>query len=62
MAGHVTLVKSLVASIPIYAMQTTLLPRKVSKQLDKLSSQFLWGDTSQQWRCHTVSWEMITLP
>ena len=37
MAGSVTLIKSSAASIPIYAMQTTLLPQKVSWQLDKFS-------------------------
>lgn len=62
MVGYLTLVKSLVASIPIYAMQTTPLPWKVSRQYDKLSCQFLWGNTSQQWNCHTVSWETVTLP
>ena len=30
MAGSVTLIKSSAASIPIYAMQTTLLPRKLA--------------------------------
>jgi len=39
--GEGTLVKSSIASIPIYAMQTTLIPQKVSRQLDKLSCQFL---------------------
>lgn len=47
MAGRATLIKSLVASIPIYAMQTTLLPQKVSQTLDRYSCKFLWGDTNQ---------------
>lgn len=41
MAGRVTLINSLAASIPIYAKKTTLLPQKVSQKLDKFSCQFL---------------------
>ena len=60
---HATLVKSSVVSIPIYTMQTTHgLPQKISRQLDQLSCQFLWGDTHQRRSCHTVSWVTITLP
>ena len=47
MVGRVTLIKSSTASIPLYAMQTTLLPQKVSRNLDKINCQFLWGDTTQ---------------
>ena len=36
-AGRVTLINSTSASIPIHAMQTTLLPQKISRQLDKLN-------------------------
>ena len=62
MVGRTTLDKSSMASIPIYAMQMTLIPQKVSRQLDKLSCQFLWGDTNQHRCCHTISWDTITLP
>ena len=40
-ARRVTLIKSTSTSIPIYAMQTTLLPQTISKQLDKLNCKFL---------------------
>ena len=46
-AGRVTLIKSTLASIPIHAMQTTLLQKnkkkkkKKSRQLDKLNCKFL---------------------
>ena len=43
MAGRATLIKSIVSFIPIYAMQTTLLPQKISHQLDKMICHFLWG-------------------
>ena len=62
MVGRATLIKATVASIPIYAMQTTLLPQKISHQIDKLSYKFLWGDTTSRHSCHTVNWETVTLP
>ena len=62
MVGRATLIKSAVSSIPIYAMQTTLLPQKISRQLDKMTRHFLWGDSRQHKSYHTVSWETITLP
>ena len=59
---RVTLIKSSAASTPFYAMQTTLLPQKVSRNLDKISCQFLWGDTTQHKSCHTVCWDTIASP
>ena len=61
-AGCVTLIKSTSASIPIHAMQTTLLPQKNSLQVDKLNYKFLWGDIAQHRHCHTISWETIATP
>ena len=54
MASRATLVKACVTFIPIYAMQTTVLPQKISHQIDKLSCNFLWGDTDHHRGCHTV--------
>ena len=62
MAGRATLINAFVASIPLYAMQTTLLPQKISQQIDKMSYHFLWGDTKHHCGCHTISWDTITLP
>ena len=62
MAGRATLIKSLVASIPLYAMQTILLPQKVSRTINKHSCRFLWGDTNQQRKWHTVNWGTIATP
>ena len=36
--------------------------KKISRQLNKLNCKFLWGDTVNHKRCHTVSWETITTP
>ena len=62
MMGRATLIKSVVSTIPIYAMQTTLLPQKISHQLDKMNYSFLWGDTGQHRSCHTINWEIVTMP
>ena len=62
MAGRATLIKALVTSVPLYAMQTTLLPQKICHHIDKLSCNFLWGDTEHRRSCHTVNWETVTLP
>ena len=62
MAGRATLIKAAVASVPLYAMQTTLLPKNVCHHIDKMSCHFLWGDTDQHRSCHTVNWETVTLP
>ena len=56
MVIRATLIKATVASIPIYAMQTTLLPQKISHQIDSMSCKF-----SQRRGCHTVNWETVTL-
>ena len=58
MAGRATLIKATVASIPIYAMQTTLLPQKISRQIDKMSCNFLWSKIS----INGCNWDTVTLP
>ena len=62
MAGRATLIKVSVTSVPLYAMQTTLLPQKICHHINKLSCHFLWGDTEHHRSCHTVNWEIVTLP
>ena len=62
MVGQATLIKVSVTSILIYAMQTAILPQKICHHIDKLSCQFLWGDTDSRKGCHTINWETVTLP
>lgn len=63
MAGQATLIKATMASIPTYAMQTTLLPQNTSHQIDKLSYKFLLGgDIASRCGYHIVNWETVTLP
>lgn len=45
LAGRVTLVQSVLSSIPIYSMQTALLPRGICDEVEKLSMRFIWVGT-----------------
>ena len=62
MVSRATLIKVSMTSILIYATQTTPLPQKISHQIDKMSCNFLWGDTDHHSGYHTVKWETVTLP
>ena len=62
MAGQATLIKASVSSIPLYAMQTVILPQKICQHIDRLSCHFLWGDTNGRNGCHTINWDTVTLP
>ena len=62
MAGRATLIKASVTSNLIYAMQATLLTQKIRHQIDKMSCNFLWGDTDHHRDCHTIKWETVMLP
>jgi len=42
-AGCVTLIKSVLTSLPVYHMQTTLLPPKVISGMEKIMRRSLWN-------------------
>lgn len=49
-AGRVTLIKSMLCSIPTYFMSALSLPIHVANKLEKLQRDFLWevkGDTKK---------------
>ena len=43
LAGRLTLCSSVVSAIPIYDMQTALLPSSTCFKLDSMNKKFLWG-------------------
>jgi hypothetical protein len=62
-AGRSTLIKSVAASIPTYAMSTFLLPKSFCSKLDRLFKNFWWGFPPQ--KAHNLSlksWKSICLP
>ena len=52
--GRLTLIKSTLASLPIYQMALFVLPKKVCLRLEKIQRDFLWGDSSLVKKLHLV--------
>lgn len=61
-AGRVTLAKSVLEAIPTYSMLTCKLPRDSLKEIQKVQRAFIWGDTDESKKAHTVKWDQITKP
>ncbi|VVA15574.1 Hypothetical predicted protein, partial [Prunus dulcis] len=62
MAGRITLIQSVVSSIPLYTMQTAKLPQALCEDLDKSSKSFLWGSSENHHKTHLVKWDTVCLP
>lgn len=61
MAGRRILVQSVTSSMPIYNMQSILLPASVCGSIDKINRDFLWGSNSEKRKMHHVKWSTICL-
>ena len=59
--GKLVLVKSSAAPVAEYYMQCQSLPVKVCDQVDKITSDFLWGLTEEKRMLHLVRWDTVTL-
>lgn len=62
MAGRVTLIHAILSTIPLYAMQTSVLPISLCNELHRLIRNFLWGSSSEVRKIHNVSWSVVTKP
>ena len=62
LAARVTLAQSVLQAIPVYAMQTTLLPPPVRHKLDKSCRRFIWDGNSKSHKMSMVGWEKFCMP
>ncbi|RVW15857.1 putative ribonuclease H protein [Vitis vinifera] len=56
---RITLIKSTMASIPIYQMSLFRMPNIVVRRLEKLQRDFLWGGGNMERKAHLVKWEIV---
>ena len=57
--GRITLIKSTMASLPIYNMSLFRMPKSVANRLEKLQRDFLWGGGSLERKVHLINWEVV---
>ena len=57
--GKVTLIKSTLASLPLYQMSMVRMPVIVAKRLEKLQRNFLWGGGALEKKAHLEKWEVV---
>ncbi|KAJ9701691.1 hypothetical protein PVL29_006878 [Vitis rotundifolia] len=53
--GRITLIKSTLASIPIYQLSLFRMPKSVVKRLEKFQRDFLWGGGSLERKIHLIN-------
>ena len=59
LAGRQVMAQSVLSSIPLYSMQTTLLPMGICSKIEQIIRNFLWGGTNGARKCSLIKWEMV---
>ncbi|PKA60554.1 Putative ribonuclease H protein [Apostasia shenzhenica] len=62
LVGRVTLINSVLTSIPIFSLFHTFVPANVLAEIEKLIRRFLWSDNLTSNAAHLVAWEHVTKP
>ena len=57
--GRITLIKTMMASMPLYQMFLFRMPKIVARRLEKLQIDFLWGGSNLEKKAHLVNWEVV---
>lgn len=57
--ARLVLIKSTLLSLPTYAMQTCILPKKISKAIEKICRDFFWGLIMEKHTLYAVAWRQI---
>ncbi|XP_026434772.1 uncharacterized protein LOC113332450 [Papaver somniferum] len=55
--GKLTLIKSILASLPIYYLSIFLAPCSITKKIDRIVRNFLWEDENRK-RIHNIGWKL----
>ena len=56
--GRTTLIRSTLASLPVYSMSLFPIPRVVRVRIARIQKAFLWGGGALESRPHLVKWEV----
>lgn len=59
---RITLTKSVLNTVPMYYMQTNLLPNSTCERIDKMSRDFIWGYSDEGKGTHLIAWDKLCRP
>lgn len=59
-AGRLTLIKFVLASLPVYYLSLFKMPDGVARVIERLQASFLWGGSEVRRKVHTVKWSELT--
>ncbi|KAJ0436408.1 putative RNA-directed DNA polymerase [Helianthus annuus] len=62
LGGRVTLIRSVLESLPTYFLSLYLAPVKVIRDLESIIRKFLWGGSSEIHKINWVAWERVASP
>lgn len=57
-SGRLTLIKSVLNSLPLYCLSLFRIPVSVAKKLRQLQCRFFWGGDENSNRIANVSWDV----
>ena len=57
--GRITLIRSTLVSMPLFLMSLFRISTVVSKRLEKIQRDFLWGGVTLERKPYTVRWETV---
>ncbi|CAN4101781.1 unnamed protein product [Withania somnifera] len=60
MGGRLTLISSVLDSIPTYFMFLFPIPTEVLKQVDKIRRDFLWEGNNSSYKLYPIIWDIVT--
>lgn len=60
--GNLTLLKSMLSSLPAYYLSLFTIPTSVANRFEKLQRDFLWGGMGDKSRLHLLGWHMVCTP
>ena len=60
--GCLTLLKSMLSSLPTYFLSLFTIPKHVVERIEKLQRNFLWGGLRDGFKHHLVGWNNVCCP
>lgn len=59
-ARRLTLIKSVLSSLPVYYLSLFKMPEGVAREIEKIEAAFLWGGDGLKRKVHLVKWMEVT--